>query len=158
MQHDQTPVNFDFINQQPAPEQKKGMQTKVKVLIVLLPLAILMLIASILFGGSQGETTVSQQDTIPVSDQFISAMSGDKEVYLEQAYPLLADSLRQDEAIAVAALERMYASVDFSTCTDGQKQTAGSIITASYACQTKNAEQVTLEVISDSKVIAYRVK
>jgi hypothetical protein len=155
-QQTNTPNNYDFITNQPGVVAKQKTSKKLVAIFILLPLTIVALLLGVLFGGDKKTSTQDQAKTI--DEQFLTAMDLSIDEYQAQAYALLADNLKEDVPLAVNSLERLKTTVDFSSCSKGLVTSAASQQTVRYNCTALSGRELVLEITSNDKITAYKVK
>lgn len=159
----QPKVNYDFITQQSEPVATSKGNKKIIVILILLPIAILVLIASLMLGQGDGggtESTLTEtgdSNNLTIAEQFIVAMKANEDEYQSQAYELLADNLKTDPALTVNSLVRIRESIDFTSCDGGQVTSEDSQQLTTYRCANLRGRDVSLQLVTDGKVKAYRV-
>ncbi len=153
-----TDLNFDFINQQPSAPLKNGASMKVKILGVLLILLLIITAFGVIFGNNKQKKVANIDPNAPANVQFIQAMSTVDEVNLAKARELLSYNLQSNQTMAVGALLRLRGSIDFATCKDANaSQDKQKSTSHYYDCQTRDGDNISIELVGNSKIEAIRI-
>lgn len=113
------PLNFDFINQQPAPEPKKGPSKKILAIIFLLVLLLITAVTTLILGtGNKEAGNMSMSGVSQVAvQQFISGFHQDiKQSNFDQAYSKLLEETKPPRELFESGTVFIKNQVDTSSC------------------------------------------